>query len=160
MLYLGAIAVILGTYMIWREYAAYLDRELLSCRVFLRALVDYREKMKCYMDVPSSWALGYVDDELDVCGFLEMIKSGVDLYEAYTAKRDRFCLTDEVDEILSSCFSRLGEGYLETELEALESAIEKLTRVEKAISENLSKRRKATGAVLGACALGVVILVI
>ena len=160
MLYFGAIAVILGVYMIWREYALYLDRELLYCRAFLDALVDYREKMKCYMDAPSNWAEGYCDENLTSCGFLDMLKSGVDLSEAYGKTRENMCLTDEVDKILVSCFSRLGEGYLDTELETLEVAIGKLTRVEGLMAENLSKRRKATGAVLGACAMGVVILVI
>ena len=160
MLYFGAIAVILGVYMIWREYSAYLDRELLSCRAFLHALTDYREKMKCYMYVPSSWAEGYSDENLSACGFLDMLKSGVDLPEAYRKARESLCVTDEVDKILTSCFGRLGEGYLDTELETLEIAIGKLSRAEGLMAENLSKRRKATGAVLGACALGAVILVI
>lgn len=160
MLYSGAIAVILGVYMIWREYASYLDRELLSCRAFLGALIDYREKMKCYMDVPSRWAEGYFDEALDTSGFLGMLKSGVDLSEAYSEAREKLCVSDEVDKILTSCFTRLGEGYLDTELETLETAIGKLMRHEGLMADNLSKRRKATGAVLGACALGVVILVI
>ena len=160
MLYFGAIAVILGVYMIWREYATYLDRELLSCRVFLRALTDYREKMKCYMEVPSSWAMGYSDVTLSACGFLDVLKAGADLPEAYGKAKEKLCITDEVDRILTSCFFRLGEGYLETELETLEIAITKLSHEEGTMAENLSKRRKATGAVLGACALGVVILVI
>ena len=160
MLYFGAIAVILGVYMIWREYAAYLDRELLSCRSFLRALTDYREKMKCYMDVPSSWAEEYSDEQLAECGFLDMVKSGTDISEAYRKSCANLCITDEVDKALTACFGRLGEGYLDTELETLEIAIGKLSREERHLTESLSKRRKATGAVLGACALGVVILVI
>lgn len=160
MLYFGAIAIIIGAYMIWREYASYLDGELLSCRAFLRALTDYREKMKCYMDVPSSWAEGYFDEYLTKCGFLDMVKSGVDFAEAYRLSRENISVTDSVDEILVSCFARLGEGYLDTELETVEIAIGKLMREDERLSENLLKRRKATGALLGACALGIVILII
>ena len=160
MLYFGAIAVIIGTYMLWREYASYLDRELLICRSFLRALTDYREKMKCYMDVPSSWAQGYYDESLAECGFLDALKSGSDFKDAYGETREKLSAGNAVDEALISCFTRLGEGYLDTELETLDVAIAKLTREESRLSDNLSKKRKATGAVLGACALGVVILVI
>ena len=160
MLYLGTIAVILGVYMVWREYAAYLDRELLSCRAFLRALTDYREKMKCYMETPTAWATGYTDGDLDTCEFLDMLRAGADFPEAYSKARGKLCITEEVDMALTSCFDRLGEGYLETELETLEIAIGKLLREEGVMAENLSKKRKATGAMLGAFALGVVVLVI
>ena len=160
MLYFGAVAVILGAYMIWREYAFYLDGELLSCRSFLRALVDYREKIKCYMELPSDWVQGYRDEYLAECGFFDKIRSGVNFGEAYATSKDLILITDGVDDALTSCFDRLGDGYLDTELEALGIAIDKLTREEERLVENLSKRRKATGAVLGACALGIVILVI
>lgn len=159
MLYIGAIGLIFSAYMMWREYASYLDKELLSCRAFLGALLDYREKMKCYMEVPGGWAEGYADDLLASCGFLDMLKSGAELPEAYSKAREKLCVADEIDKILTSCFARLGEGYLDTELETLELTIDKLTRQEGVMAENLSKRRKATGAVLGAFVFGVVILI-
>ena len=69
-------------------------------------------------------------------------------------------LTDTTEDALNSCFERLGDGYLDTELEVIEQALEKLSREEGRISEDLLKRRKAAGAVLGAFASGIIILII
>lgn len=160
MIYFGAVAVIFGAYMLWREYAVFLDKELLWCRAFVRALSDYREKIKCYMDTPSSWASGYGDRYLSECGFLGRLADGDDFLEAYRISRDGLILTDTVEEVLNSCFERLGDGYLDTELEVLELTLDKLSREEGRISEELSKRRKAAGAVLGAFAFGIIILII
>ena len=160
MLYFGAILVLLGAYMIWKEYAVFLDKDLSWCRAFLAALSDYREKVKCYMDTPAMWAEGYKDELLCGCGFLDGIVGGATFSEAYKEVRNSVLLTDNVDAILTSCFERLGEGYLDTELEILESAIYKLSKEEASLGESLAKRRKAVGAVVGAFAVGMIILII
>ena len=158
--YIGALAVIVGVYIIWREYSAFLDRELRLCRAFVRAVSDYKEKVRCYMDSPKDWAEGYTDDTLSELGFLLNLRDGADFKEAYGAMRGNLHITDELNEILTSCFDRLGDGYLDTELETLDTAVVKLRSEEDRISLNLSKRWKAAGAMLGAFALGTVILVI
>ena len=160
MSYLGAIAVIIGVYMIWREYSLFTGREVLVCRSFSRAVMDYREKMICYMVSPGDWAENYSDECLSEMGFLESLREGANFKEAYGAVCDKLCITDELNSVLSGCFDRLGEGYLETELKTLDVAIEKLRCEEIRLSESVSKRRKATGAVLGAFAVGTVILII
>lgn len=160
MIYFGAVAVIFGAYMMWREYAVFLDKELLWCRTFLRALSDYREKIKCYMDTPSSWACGYNDRYLSECGFLGRLMDGDNFSDAYRGSCGKLILTDTTEDTLNSCFERLGDGYLDTELEVIEQALEKLSREEGRISEDLLKRRKAAGAVLGAFASGIIILII
>lgn len=158
--YIGAAVIIFAAFTVWREYAAFLERGVCWCRAFLAALCDLREKMKCYLDSPRSWAEGYEDGLLYECGFLERLRDGENLHEAYRASRRGACLSDTADEILDSCFRRLGEGYLDTELESVELAIEKLSGEEARGSEELVRRRKVAGAVLGACASGIVILVI
>ena len=159
MAYLGAIAVILGVYMAWRGYVAFLDEELSSIRAFLTAVTDYRDKMKCYMDTPTEWAIDYSDERLLECGFLNLLRDGADFRMAYRESRAAVILTDAADKALSSAFDRLGEGYLDTELEVLGVAIDKLAGEERALSSALGKRRRAAGAVLGAFASGIVILI-
>ena len=160
MAYFGAVAVILAMYMIWREYSGFLSGELGWSRCYLRALFDYREKVRCYMQTPMRWAEGYTDDMLISCGFLERLMQGEDIGTAYRLARSDMGVSDSVDALLTDCFDRLGEGYLDTELEVLDGVIDKLSREEAREAEALAKRRKAAGALLGAFASGVVILVI
>ena len=160
MAYLGAVAVTLAMYLVWREYSHFLDGQLAWCRCFLRALGDYRNKMKCYMDTPTKWAGEYSDGHLSSCGFLERLEKEGNFKSAYTSACPSAHMSDSTDEILSSCFQRLGDGYLDTELEALSVAIDGLTREEARLSENVYKKRRASGAMLGAFAMGIVILII
>ena len=159
MAYLGAVAVISAVYMIWREYSSMLTGELEWCRRFLKALTDYRDKIRCYMDTPSRWAAEYSDCKLRDCGFLTYLGECGDFRRAYSRANVSMKVSADADATLKTCFDRLGEGYLETELETLGTAIEQLKRIEEGLSVSYSKRRKAVGALLGAFASGVVILV-
>lgn len=159
MSYIGAAAIIFATYMMWREYSAFLLRGVDACRSYLAAMRDYRERVRCYMQAPGSWATEYSDDNLSDCGFLPHLSESGDFRRAYELSADKGYLTDEADGILKDCFERLGEGYLDTELGTLDLAIDKLSREEERLSESFVKRRRAAGAVLGAIASGTVILI-
>ena len=160
MSYIGALAVIFATFMIWREYVSFLDKEHSFCRAFLHALRDYRECVRCYLDSPGAWALGYEDDLLLECGFLSSLREGGEISRAYLSSWQSLCLDPRVDAILGECFERLGGGYLDTELATLDLTISRLCEMEsESASENLRKR-KVAGAFLGACASGIVIMII
>lgn len=159
MAYFGAVAIAFVVYIIWREYSAFLDGELSWCRCFLSALTDYRDKVRCYVETPRAWARDYSDARLSGCGFLDLITSGADFLEAYRECARSPYLTEATDSALSECFDRLGRGYIDTELEVLGIAIDKLTVEEHRLAESLAKRRKALGATLGAVASGIVILI-
>lgn len=160
MVYFGALAVIAAAFMIWREYVGYLDGELYWLREMLSALKDLKEKMQCYLTAPSDWARGYESEGLRECGFLGRLSDKEDMLLAYRAAKERICISDKADGILTSCFDRLGEGYLDTELESLELAISKLGEEESRASAETVRRRKVAGAFLGAFASGIVIMVI
>lgn len=160
MTYLGAFAIILAVFMAWRCYSLYLGDELSHTRVLLRALRSYRERMKCYLESPSEWARGYDDELLEASGFLGALKGGESLLAAYKSTKDGLYITGACDEIIEGCFERLGDGYLDTELEVMESAIGGVECEEKRLSEDISRRKRVAGALLGALAVGVVILII
>ena len=159
MRFLGAFSIISAALLAWRAYRAYLIEELAFVRAFLGALEDYRRGVGCYLEPLSGWADSYLDERLSAVGFLDRLREG-DAGAAYKAVRNRCYLQDKVDEILNYTFSRLGAGYLEGELTVLDDAIARLSREEKRIAEELSKRQKVAGALLGAFAVGAVILVI
>ena len=160
MLYLGAFAVILAAFMTWKEYTSFLNRELRGCRAFVRALENYREKMVCYLDSPRTWALEYCDELLLECGFLGELRAGIDISDAYIKSRSSVYPGDEADEILDKCFRRLGDGYLDMERGVLDSVIERLKEIEAGMIGEYTRRSKAAGALLGACAVGTVIMIV
>ncbi|MBQ7343458.1 MAG: hypothetical protein IJW53_01695 [Clostridia bacterium] len=160
MSYIGALAVIFAAFLIWKEYVSYLDGELAGCRAFLSALKDYRERVRCYLISPSEWASTYNDDLLTECGFLASVLEGVDLPRAYSSARESLNLSEDVDEILKECFGRLGNGYLDTELAVLDLAISGLAEIESQSSPEVRNKRRAAGALLGACVSGIVIIII
>ena len=158
MAYFGAVAVILAAYMTWRLYSDSLFVELDLCRRILAAITDYRDKIRCYMDTPQRWAMEYSDEELTRCGFLPCLMGGGDFSLAYGVLKENVTIGEGVDCALTECFERLGEGYLDTEIEILGVAIEKLKTEEKRMTEAFANKKKAAGAVLGAVATGIVIL--
>ena len=155
----GCFLIISAALLAWRNYRAYLIEELDFVRAFLGALEDYRRGVGCYLAPLSRWAESYADERLSAVGFLDGLREG-DAGAAYKAVRGRCYLPDKVDEILDCTFSRLGAGYLDGELAVLDDAIARLSSEEKRIAEELSKRKKVAGALLGAVAVGAVILVI
>ena len=159
MRFFGAFSIISAALLAWRSYRAYLIEELGFVRAFLGALEDYRRGVGCYLEPLSRWAESYADERLSAVGFFDGLREG-DAGAAYKAVRSKCYLPDKVDEILDYTFSRLGTGYLEGELAVLDDAIARLSREEKRIAEELSKRQKVAGALLGAFAVGAVILVI
>ena len=160
MKYIGVYSVIFSVFLIWRSYSSYLACELGYTGAFLRALRDYREKMKCYLASPSEWARGFSDEELLKIGFIDRVREGETFISAYRSVKDGIFLPQKTDETLTYCFERIGEGYLDTELEAVEAAISKIEAEEAIIVSEMPKRKKAVGALLGACAVGIVILII
>ena len=158
--YLGVMAVIFAAFYVWRIYVSYLEGSHRISRAFLGALMDLKEKIRCYLDSPRAWSEVYRDPLLEECSFLPRVRDGEDLLAAYGGAREHVTLPSGIDEVLVACFSRLGDGYLDTELEAIGTSIDKLRSEVDRLGDELTKKRKVAGALIGACASGIVILVI
>ena len=160
MVYIGSFLLILCAFYIWRLFCSYLDGELACLRSVLFALTDYRDKMRCYLMTPREWASSYKDELLEGCGMLTRLRDGEDFASAYNGVQADMTLSDGARTIIEPCFAKLGDGYAETELAMLDMTVSRLTEEEKRESEQLSKRRKAIGAIVGACTSGLVIIMI
>lgn len=160
MSYLGVSLIIFSAFLIWREYSSFLQSELAETEAYLCALRDYREKMSCFLLTPTQWALGYRDELLEERGFLPSLREGEGIAESFLKARESARLSDEADGIISDCFGRLGEGYLECELDALDGAIGRLSSEKERAAEELSKKKRALGVALGACVSGIAIMII
>ena len=160
MRYIGAFAVILAALLAWRAYSGFLCEELELSRAFLGALRDYRDKVSCYLLTPKEWARGYAERSVIISDFISCVAVGESMKAAYEAVKDSYCLPDEIDEALTDCFSALGEGYLDVELAILDSAIARIEDAAGRLSAGFKSKEQGVGALLGACAVGTVILII
>ena len=158
MIAVEGVIIVLVTVMVWRMYAEYLGARRESCRSFLKMLIDMRDKMYCYLISPREWAEKY--EGSDIYGFVEKIKNGQELYSAYTECRTNISIPDAADSVLRDYFSRVGERYVESELLAADRAIDELRRIEAVSQEEVSKKTKVAGALLGAFSTGIVILIL
>ena len=160
MIYIGGFAIVLATLFAWRIYASYLREQLELTRAFLRALKDYRDKMRCYLSSPAEWAAEYMPRCQQLSDLLLRVSQGESFVSAYRGTKEKYYLPDDIDESIEECFSSLGDGYLDVELGIVESAISNIADVEKRMNADIKKRERGVGALLGACAVGVVILII
>ena len=160
MILIGACLLLLFSFLIWKEYAAYLSRGTKELREFIRFLECMREKMGCYLETPSEWIDGFTAEELERSGFLQRIKDGEDIFSAYTGCKESLCLCDDAVLILDDMFSHLGNGYLDTETAIIKASLDKLSKLEEVSKKDNENRTKAVGAVIGAVAIGIVILIL
>jgi hypothetical protein len=119
-----------------------------------------RDRMECYLETPSSWIDEFEYCELERIGFVSDIREGGDLLSAYEKRKSALCIGKEAENIISNMLSELGDGYLGTELNIINSALDKLSKIESAVSSERENKARAAGALLGAVAAGVVILII
>ena len=160
MVYIGAFTVALVTLLLWRGYSSYLASELECCRELLVALEDMRDKVRCFLMTPREWAHSYSSDLLEGCGFLGALKDGESPERAYEKCRYKLPVRSDADEVVTNLFRRAGGADLVAEVGAIGIAVDKLSAIESAMSADIGKRVKAAGAMLGAFAAGIVILVI
>lgn len=152
-------AIMLGVSLaVWRAYVDFLHRQREACRVFLDLLRDLRDKTYCYLESAREWASRTA--RRDAYGFTDMVGSGVGLLEAYEACRESLYLPREADEALVEYFTRAGGGYLDGELMAADRAIERLAALDAASGEETARRTRVAGALLGALAAGIVIMIL
>ncbi len=154
-------AVLLGaSFFIWRGYSRHLRREMRAIAAMLSALKDMRDKMTAYLTSPSEWAKKYSCEVLGESGFIDSVRDGDDLLCAYNRSKERLALPASADSLVCELFSHMGEGYLESETAALSFCIDKLDAISKTVSEDIDKKIKVAGAVIGAVGAGIIILII
>ena len=160
MLFLGVLLLILLTFIVWREYAYCQRLRLSQLSEFLSFIKNMKERMECYLEAPGAWINGYESQELERIGFIKNIRERKELLVAYESCKEGLLIDNEASCVIEALFSELGEGYLDSELEVIESALEKLSRIEASMASESEKKIKTAGALLGAVAAGIVILVI
>ncbi len=150
MIFLGLSVLIFSALFIWRGYASYLKQCKMSLCSFYDALCDMKDKMSLYLLSPREWAEKYDGRLLSDCGFTDKLCSGESVLSSYSEAKRHLHIDDDSDEVLTSLFSHFGEGYLENELAAMQSAILKLEKIKEKTDAETDKRIKVAGVLIGA----------
>ena len=160
MVIFSGILLILVAFLLWREYSLYLKREESELCEITRFVRNMRDRMACYLELPSAWAGEYSSDVLERVGFLPKIRSGEDVSLAYEGIKEQLLLDPDISDELSTLFAGLGDGYLEGELALVDKTIAKLDSAGARLAPEIKNKTRAAGAMLGALAMGAVILII
>ena len=149
-----------ASFFIWKEYTSFLGRESRELSELIAFVKNTRERMKCYLEPPSAWIAAYSTPELERVGFFTEMREGRDIEAAYIASAENMCVDDDVKSAFSTMISEMGEGYLESEISAIDAALDKLCAIEKRVANDFHNKNRAAGAMLAAITVGVIILVI
>ena len=160
MLFVGVLILIGCLFFAWREYALYLGREMRQTAELSAFLRHVRDRMNCYLEPISGWIGEYSTPELESLGFLATLRDGADIRGAFDACSGEMCVSSEVADVFFDTLCEMGDGDLERELSVLDEAVDKLSSVGGRVSEDYKNKIKASGAMLAAVAIGVVVLVI
>ena len=159
-LFVGVLMLICCLFFAWREYAVYLGREMREITELLAFVKHIRERMSCYLEPISAWIGEYSTPELERLGFLGALRGGMDVKQAFADCLDKMCISPDVSDAFSDTLTEMGDAYLESELDTLDSAVDKLSTAQKRVNDDYKNKIKASGAMLAAVAIGVVVLFI
>ena len=160
MLFVGVLILICCLFFAWREYAIYLGREMRETSELLAFLKHMRERMSCYLEPISAWIGEYSTPELERLGFIAALRGGEDIRSVFDNCLSEMCVSQEVSDAFKETLREMGDGYLDTELDALGAAVDRLTTLGERVNDDYRNKIKASGAMLAAVAIGVAVLVI
>ena len=151
-LILALAALVLGV-----GYKRYLLRGVRLGEGYLAFLRRLENGMSCYAEPYAKAAEGYREGVLLENGFVNAIKEGALLSEAF-GMADNTALDGASCELLSELFDGLGMGYLDKELKRIKNGIEALSKTVNESSDRAVKDTRVAFAVIFALLLGIIIL--
>ena len=141
-------------------YSSYVAARRDECLGFLSLLRELERGMSLYLDAPRLAVTRHKSDALERLGFLERLRDGATLAEAFMSVEGSLAMPPEAKRILTEYFSRLGGGYLDGELRALSRAISELEPIAKKESDDAVKRIKVAGVLIFSVTAGALILLL
>jgi len=155
----GAVLVAAAGIFVSRLYSGYLVRRCDEGEAFLRLIEHISGEISRYLTPPAELLKGYSDKVLDSLGFTDTARSE-GFAAAFSSVRKKCALSEETAEILGKLFSGFGRDYKSGELARLDEAKTALSRAVTREREELSKNLKLGRVLIGAAALGIIILLL
>ena len=160
MTYLGALFLLVSSFLIGKSYSAYLERGCSELEGFLDFVKHIRSRVSVYAEPISGVRDRFYDERLVSCGFIDRLRESRSLREAYEGVRDNLSIGDDAKEVLDGFFSSVGHAYIDSEVKNLDYTVESLTEIAKVRRSEIAGKRRALKASVYALALGIVVLVI
>ena len=157
---LGAGALMLFALIFGREYSAYVGRRIAEGEAFL-ALVSHIERMISeYLAPPEVIFTDFCSDELEHCGFLPAVRSGLSPADAIISHDVHLSVSTEIRDRLKAYFSVLGRSYREGELAAARECLADLGKIQSVERRELQKSVNLTRTLLLCVTMGITILIV
>ena len=141
-------------------YSRFAEHRLEVYRGFSSLLSYLKGRVGTHLTPIKEAFSAFSDDALAASGFIESVREGERLYDAFRLSRDRLCISKRVGEILDGFFSDFGTGYLDAELSGIEYTQKELESAIRAEEEELSVSVRLVRSLLLLAAVGIVILLI
>ena len=160
MLKLAGMALIAAAalgYGFW--YGLSLRKELRRFEGFRRLIETVRSRVSCFNQPLSAVYRDFSDEELDACGFTDLLRAGIPFSEALIRKRDVLGLREELFGLLSDLGRDLGRSYREDQVRLCERFLtEADARLAALRAEMPDRIRLARGLSAAAAAMTVLLL--
>lgn len=161
MLYLrwcGAALLFIAAIFCGREYSSYAERRVREGAGLFALLLHMEKMIDSYLAPSAELFLGFSDERLAECGFLEKMREGG--ARAFSAAKEALTVGEPIKKRLEDYFSLFGKGYKASELSRLRECISDIKKMLSDEQEELEKSVKVTRALLLGGAVGIAILII
>lgn len=156
---IGAI-ILIGALAISREYSAFYRRRIAQTDGFVALIIHIEGAISERLASGKGLVAGFSDEALSSLGFLESVRSGATLHDAFLGCRRASVISREVSMRLERYFADFGRYYKERELSRAATCVEELERLLERERADMPKNVKLARTLLVAFALGVLILIV
>ena len=156
----GFSFLLLLALLIGKAYSGYCKKRVRSLESLSLLLLRLEEGVSLFLSTPSSFFQDYEDEYLTEVGFLELVRSGENMANAFRKTARRMALDRQTEERLSLFFSDYGKSYKDGELRRISIFQRELEEVLKRETEEERGRVKLAYTLLFSAALGIIILLI
>ena len=157
--YIGIGAMAITALWIGRGYSAYVDRRLGEMRGLSALILHIESRLGRTLDYGAELYRGFSDEFLEKCGFLQFLREGKPLSDAFSEAKTSMLLPDEVSTLVDNLFSSFGRGYKDQEIEKLRTTRGLLDKEIATLGEDLEKNKRVVNALLfGITASGAILL--
>lgn len=132
-------------------------RRVLLLREVCELLRHIRRQVGCYLLPVREIARCYSSELLEECGFLDKLREGENPVSSLCGENS---LSARSMRVVDEVFSTFGEGYVEDEIRALDTATDELFGLLSSESSECSKRIKLYSVLGAAIGVGALILII
>ena len=157
--YIGLVLITVSAVWVSGEYSMAQKRRLSELLGFVDFTAHMRIGIGCFMYKGSELAQGFECEALERVGFLEALRGGMTLSDAFDSCKKRLSLGLREREALDELFSCVGRGYLSDGVRITDKTLSMLEKIKDRLRIDVPKNIKLFTTLAAALSVGVIILV-